>query len=97
MGGLELLQWVDCRPTRTTADQHPIFAALALRSCPQVTGSLLSSPVRSAGEVERQQMAETTRSRRWSTAAAEKSGNHAEGLLPGSASNSTFRPGAVER
>ena len=34
-------------------------------------------------------MAGTTRSRRWSTAAAEQSGNHAEGLLPGFASELT--------
>ena len=36
---------VDCRPTLTTADRHPIFAALALWSCPSVTGSFLSGPV----------------------------------------------------
>jgi hypothetical protein len=42
-------------------------------------------------------MAGTTRSRRLLTAAAEQSGNHTEGLLPGLASNSTSRPQAVLR
>ena len=37
-------------------------------------------------------LAGTIRSRRWSTAAAEQSGNHAEGLLPGFTSNSPSRP-----
>ena len=40
-------------------------------------------------------MAGTTPSRCSPTAAAEQSGNHAEGLLPGFASNSTSRPPAV--
>ncbi len=34
------LLWVDCRPTRTTPDRHPIFLALALRSHPAVTGRI---------------------------------------------------------
>ena len=37
--------WVDCRPTRTTSDRHPIFVALSLWSCPQVTSSYLFCPV----------------------------------------------------
>lgn len=36
---------VDCRPTGTTADRHPSRLALALRSCPSLTGSFPSSPV----------------------------------------------------
>lgn len=31
-------QWVDCRPTRMTADRHPILVTLALRDYPEVTG-----------------------------------------------------------
>ena len=45
----------------------------------------------------RQLVAGTTRLRRWPTAAAEQSGDHAEGLLPGFASNSTSRPGVDPR
>jgi hypothetical protein len=32
------LQWVGCRPTRTTVDGHRIFLALALRNRSEVTG-----------------------------------------------------------
>jgi len=42
-------------------------------------------------------VAGTTHSRRWPTADTERSGNQAEGLLPGFASNSPSRPSAALR
>ncbi len=91
----ELSIMADCRPTQTTADWRPIFAALAPWSCPQVTGSFLYGPVAqpAMSNVGRWPRAENRASRTKLTYVPPAPGH--QGQLTGASQETRCRPQAV--